>query len=51
MTFGWGERELGKEVAFTFMFLFVAILSKPILCLSVACFLDLFVKLLVFLKS
>ena len=41
MTFGWGgerERELGKEVAFTFLF-FVAILSKPILCLSVACFL------------
>ena len=22
MTFGWGERELGKEVAFTFFFIF-----------------------------
>ena len=37
-----------KEVAFTFL-LFAAILSKPILCLSVACFFFfvLFVKLLV----
>ena len=47
MTFDWRERELVKEVAITFL-LFVAILSKPILCLLVACFFffDLFGKLL-----
>ena len=38
MAFDWGERELAKEVAITFL-LFVTILSKPILCLSVTCFL------------
>ena len=40
VTFGWGGvRELAKEVAFTLMLLllfFFTILSKPILCLSVA---------------
>ena len=41
MTFDWGERELAKEVEITFL-LFFTILSKPILCLSVACFVFVF---------
>ena len=46
MTFGWGERELGKDVAFTFL-LFVAILSKPIFVFVSGLLFYLFVKLLV----
>ena len=44
MTFGWGERELAKEVAFIFMFFFFDILSKTHFMMSRS----LLLKLLVF---
>ena len=47
MAFGWGERELAKEVAFIFM-LFVAILSKAHFMMSRGLLLTLLLKLLVF---
>ena len=43
-TWGGGGRELVKEV--TYIYVFVIILSKPILLCSLACWFTFFVKLL-----